>query len=70
MLKERCSDFDRRSGIEKRKIYDLEYFLTGGTEKRIQNERRSNEERRTGWIKISKYSAVFLDGMEDIVISC
>ena len=69
MLKQRDSDFDRRSVVDRRLIYDLDYFITGGHERRSKNERRSIVERRSGWMKISRYSSVFLMGTENITIS-
>ena len=52
------SDMDRRSGEDRRKAYDLDYFSNGGVEKRNWKERRSNVERRVGWMRVSKWSSV------------
>ena len=68
MLNQRKSDFDRRSGVDRRLTYDLDYFFTRKDERRSLIERRSNVERRSGWLKISEYSSVFLMGTEDITI--
>jgi hypothetical protein len=69
MLKKRDSDFDRRSANDRRIIHDLDYFITGGPERRSQKERRLKAERRSGWMKISKYSSVFIMGTENITLS-
>ena len=67
MIKNRNSDFDRRAGIDRRLHYDLDYFNSGGFERRM-NERRSDVERRSEWIKISRYSSIFLIGADEISI--
>jgi hypothetical protein len=51
--------FDRRSGEDRRKSYDLEYFLKGGIERRGGKERRSGKERRKDWLPVSKWSSVW-----------
>jgi hypothetical protein len=52
------SDMDRRSGEDRRRAYDLDYFSNGGVERRNWKERRSNVERRVDWTRISKWSSV------------
>ena len=52
--------FDRRSGKDRRRKFKLDYFLYKGSEKRSLEERRSQAERREGWVKISKWSSVCL----------
>lgn len=68
MMDKRKSDFDRRSGVGRRLIYDLDYFYSGGTERRLLNERRSNVERRSAWLRISKHSSVCMIGADEINI--
>jgi len=53
--------FDRRSGEDRRRAYDLDYFEQGGTERRKPDERRTKGERRDPCIKISEWSSVCLD---------
>lgn len=48
---------DRRSGIERRDVYDLDYFLKGGLERRRFVERRWRSEMRKGWVRISRWSS-------------
>ncbi len=57
--KKKRSFFDRRSGQDRRKAYNIDYFLEGGVERRncSNYERRNKEEdRRKDWIKISPRS--------------
>ncbi len=42
---------DRRSGVDRRVFYSLDYFVGGGHEKRSGQERRSGIERRRSWAK-------------------
>jgi len=49
---------DRRSGEERREIYDIDYFANGGTERRQAVDRRKTKERRKGYVKVSKWSSV------------
>ena len=51
---------DRRSGDDKRKRYNLDYFTDGGQERRKGQERRQSEERRSGWARVYKWCSVFL----------
>jgi hypothetical protein len=51
--------FDRRSGVDRRKAYKLEYLLEGGTERRGYKDRRSQNERRKDWIRVSEWSSVW-----------
>lgn len=59
MIERRCARIDRRSGRERRRIDDLDYFLKGGMERRRRRERRSNLERRADWVRINKWYSVF-----------
>jgi hypothetical protein len=40
---------DRRSGVDRRKFYSIDYFLSGGREKRSGKDRRSGIDRRRSW---------------------
>ena len=56
--------FDRRSGVDRRRIFNRGYFRLGGDERRIGGERRSGKERRKDWFRVTKWSSVweeFLD---------
>jgi hypothetical protein len=60
MPKKERYPIDRRSGTDRRKAHNLDYFLSGGEERRSWNERRSQIERRKDWIRASDWSSVFL----------
>lgn len=64
MLMEIRSDMDRRSGEDRRRAYDLDYFSNGGVERRYWKERRSNVERRVDWTRVSKWSSVSLKALK------
>ena len=49
---------DRRSGEDRRLVYDVDYFQNVGVERRSGKERRQNSERRRDCIKISQWSSV------------
>ncbi len=55
---------DRRSGEDRRETYLLDYFEMGKRERRSGSERRTNIERRTGCVRISKWSSVCPDYSE------
>ena len=49
---------DRRSGEDRRKVYDADYWDSGGIERRKLKDRRQQKERRGGCVKVSKWSSV------------
>ena len=49
---------DRRSGEDRRQVYDSDYFENGGVERRSGKERRLNSERRRDCTRISQWSSV------------
>ncbi len=60
MGKSRDSLLDRRIEIDRRKAYDLNYMSQGGVERRRVKERRSQAERRDGWLRVSEWYSVCL----------
>ncbi|UCF91468.1 MAG: hypothetical protein JSW39_24880 [Desulfobacterales bacterium] len=58
-LRRKRSGFDRRLGEDRRRAYNLDYFLEGGQERRRKERRQQLYERRAGWVKVSKWSSVF-----------
>jgi len=59
--KKKRAFFDRRSGQDRRKTYNMDYFLEGGVERRnsCAGERRAEDkDRRKNWIKISPWSSL------------
>ena len=49
---------DRRSGGDRRKIYNMVYARDEGNERRSNKERRSGIEQRKDWVKDTKWSSV------------
>ena len=60
MLEKRGSGIDRRSGADRRKVHNLDYFLSGGIERRNWKERRSEGERRAEWMRVGEWNSVFV----------
>jgi len=52
---------DRRSGDDRRAVYDSDYFETGGLERRQGKDRRQRNERRQDCVRVSKWSSVCPD---------
>ena len=57
---------DRRSGKKRRKILSLHRLRYKGSERRVAQDRRSQFERRDGWVRITKWSSV---KMQDLKIA-
>ena len=49
---------DRRSGEDRRQVYDADYFQNGGVERRRGKERRQHYERRKDCIRVSEWSSI------------
>ena len=49
---------DRRSGEDRRQVYDADYFQNGGLERRSGKERRRPFERRKDCIRVSEWSSI------------
>lgn len=60
MMERRSYRIDRRSGVDRRKVHDLNYFIRGGIERRKFNERRSQWERRKNWLRVDEWISVFV----------
>ncbi len=48
---------DRRSSDTRRKIFDKNYFIKGGVEKRRHEERRQKSEQRNGWVRVGNWKS-------------
>ena len=59
MVEKRRSLVDRRSGEDRRRVYNLDYSSKGGVERRKGKERRSKDEPRKAWIRVSDWVSVF-----------
>lgn len=49
---------DRRSGEDRRQVYDSDYWESGGIEKRSAKDPRQQKERRDSCVRVSKWSSV------------
>ncbi len=56
---------DRRSGEDRRQVYDSAYWESEGIERRGLKDRRQPEERRGNCIKVSKWSSICIDPKAD-----
>lgn len=56
--------FDRRSGKDRRRSISLNRFFYKGPERRVLQVRRSQEERRNGWVRINKWSSAHLPDLK------
>ena len=52
---------DRRSGDDRRDVYDSFYWEIGGAERRNSPDRRQPEERRISYVKVSRWSSVCIE---------
>jgi hypothetical protein len=59
----RDSLLDRRIEIDRREAYDLNYLSQGRVERRRVKERRSQAERREGWLRVSEWYSVCLQAI-------
>jgi hypothetical protein len=59
-FKKKRSDIDRRCGADRRCNHELaeKYFADSRTDPRKGLERRSEIERRAGWIRINKWCSI------------
>ena len=56
---------ERRTGKDRRRIFSLHRFFYQGDERRnALYNRRSQKERRDGWVRISKWSSVEIQGLK------
>jgi hypothetical protein len=53
---------DRRSGEDRRQVYDSAYWESGGIERRGVKDRRQQKERRDSCVRVSKWSSVCPNG--------
>ena len=60
IMERRGYRIDRRSGDDRRKVHNLNYFIRGGVERRKYKERRSQAERRKNWIRVDEWVSVFV----------
>jgi hypothetical protein len=51
---------ERRSGEDRRAVFSQSRFLHRRIERKNLNERRIQAERRVGWVRVNKWSSVYL----------
>lgn len=58
----RRSALDRRTGDDRRQVYDMDHFQTLGIERRLNVEGRRNllEEKRKDWVRATRWSSVYV----------
>ena len=52
---------DRMSGENRRKVYDPDYWDTGGIERRKAKDRRQEKERRSNFVRVTEWSSVCIE---------
>lgn len=57
---EKRSSTDRRSIKDRRKAINFHCLYYSGKEKRSKEDRRLQLENRKGWVRVSKWSSVYL----------
>ena len=64
--KDRAGDpyMDRRSGEDRRQVYDSDYFEADGKDRRNHKERRQKKERRSDCVKTGDWTSVCPDDDE------
>ena len=55
---------ERRSGKNRRRTLSWHRFFYKGPERRSLQDQRLQEERRTGWVRINKWSSVDLNTLK------
>jgi hypothetical protein len=60
MKMQRRSMQDRRTGKERRRLLNIKKYFFNTQDRRASSERRNEAERRSGWIRLSKWSSVYL----------
>ncbi len=56
---------ERRTGKDRRRIIRVHRFFRKGPERRkMLRDRRTQGERRTGWVRINKWSSVYVHDLK------
>jgi len=64
MTMEKRSFSDRRSTANRRKAIKLHRLYYSGNERRNIEDRRLQSEKRKGWVRITKWSSVYLEDLK------
>ena len=56
------SALDRRSGDDRRQVYDMDHFQAVGIERRLNvgSRRKNLEEKRRNWVRVTRWSSVYV----------
>jgi len=59
---DRCSrsGFDRRTGMDRRQVHNINRLINDETQRRSLKERRETDELRSDWVRISKWSSMYV----------
>jgi hypothetical protein len=68
MSNRRDGVIDRRSEIDRRRVYDIDYSSEGRIEKRNWKDRRNKVERRNNWMRVSMWSSEFVGDLSTLKI--
>ena len=60
----KSSIIERRSGKDRRRIFNHGHFFFGRVPRKNPLEQRSQAERRAGWIRVNKWSSVYLSDLK------
>jgi hypothetical protein len=55
---------ERRTGKDRRRAFSLNRFFYHGSERRPGNDRRTQPERMSDWVRIDKWSSVNLSDLK------
>ena len=58
MIKSMYSGIQRRSGRDRRRLFNAYYLTKDGYKVNILKERRSQSEKRNGWRRVSQWGSV------------
>jgi hypothetical protein len=64
MLAINRSVVERRCGKDRRRIFNRGHFFFGRAARKDLLEQRSQAERRAGWVRVNKWSSVFLSDLK------
>ena len=64
MSEDKSSNIERRSGKDRRRIFNHGHFRFGRAARKNLLEQRSQAERRAGWVRVNKWSSVYLSDLK------
>jgi hypothetical protein len=64
MSETNCSIIERRSGKDRRKIFNHGHLFFRRAARKNLPEQRSKPERRAGWVRINKWASVYLSDLK------